>query len=124
MSRTQNMTGWHTVSRVVIWQSVLTGLASSLFFFAKSPIYGYGALAGGGICIGTGVLFAVNLFARGAKDSPQQILAAFYTAEGLKFILTVALFALAAVYFREGFMAVIITYSITVLMYWIALLFK
>lgn len=87
-------------------------------------MYGLGALAGGGISIATGLLFAANLFARGGAGNPRQIVVAFYTAESLKFVLSIGLFILAAVHFREAFLAVIVTYWMTILLYWLALLFK
>ncbi len=115
--------GWSTVLRVVIWQSIITVIAANLFYI-KGTAYALGALAGGGISIATGMLFAVNLFMRGGIDDPRQMVAALYTAESLKFILSVGLFILAAVHFREAFLAVIVTYWATVLLYWLGLLFR
>jgi len=93
-------------------------------FYMKDAVYGLGALAGGGINIATGLLFGANLFARGSSGNPRQMVVALYIAESLKFVLSIGLFILAAVHFREAFLAVIVTYWATILLYWLALLFK
>ncbi len=124
MSRAGNDAGWNTVLWVVTWQSIITAVVASLFFYIKGAVYGLGALAGGGISIATGLLFAANLYARGDVGNPRQMVAALYTAESLKFVLSIGLFILAAVHFREAFLAVIVTYWLTTLLYWLALLFK
>ena len=81
-----------------------------------------GALVGGGISVLLSLYFAVKFAYRSPEGTPQLVLAAFFRAEGQKFILGAVLFGFAAVFFRDAFLPVMTTFAATLLVYGAALL--
>lgn len=80
------------------------------------------ALAGAAIGVVTNLYMAVRIFGDGAVRPAQQTLQRFYSAEAVKIAMTVGLFALAIGVFRVAFLPLIVGYSLTLMVYWLALL--
>lgn len=80
------------------------------------------ALTGATIAVVTNLYMAVRIFGGGAVRPAQQALQRFYAAEAVKLAMTVGLFALAIGVFRVEFLPLIVGYSLTLMVYWLALL--
>ena len=80
------------------------------------------ALAGAAIGVVTNLYMAVRIFGNGAVRPAEQMLQRFYSAEAVKIVLTVGLFALAIGAFKVAFLPLIVGYSLTLMVYWLALL--
>jgi ATP synthase protein I len=80
------------------------------------------ALAGAAIGVVTNLYMAVRIFGNGAVRPAEQALQRFYSAEAVKIVLTVGLFALAIGAFKVAFLPLIVGYSLTLMVYWLALL--
>jgi ATP synthase protein I len=80
------------------------------------------ALTGAAIGVVTNLYMAVRIFGSGAVRSAPQALQRFYSAEAVKVVMTVGLFALAIGVFRVAFLPLIVGYSLTLVVYWLALL--
>jgi len=80
------------------------------------------ALTGAAIGVVTNLYMAVRIFGDGAVRPAQQTLHRFYSAEAVKIAMTVGLFALAIGVFRVAFLPLIVGYSLTLMVYWLALL--
>lgn len=80
------------------------------------------ALAGAAIGVVTNLYMAVRIFGNGAVRPAEQALQRFYSAEAVKIAMTVGLFALAIGAFKVAFLPLIVGYSLTLMVYWLALL--
>jgi len=80
------------------------------------------ALTGAAIGVVTNLYMAVRLFGNGAVRPAEQELQRFYSAEAVKIVMTVGLFALAIGAFKVAFLPLIVGYSLTLMVYWLALL--
>jgi len=80
------------------------------------------ALVGGTIGVVTNLFMAVRIFGGGAVRPARQVLQRLYSAEAMKFAMTVGLFALAIGILRVEFLPLIAGYSLTLVVYWLALL--
>jgi len=80
------------------------------------------ALTGAAIGVVTNLYMAVRLFGNGAVRPAEQVLQRFYSAEAVKIVMTVGLFALAIGAFKVAFLPLIVGYSLTLMVYWLALL--
>jgi len=79
-------------------------------------------LSGAAIGVVTNLYMAVRIFGNGAVRPAEQALQRFYSAEAVKIVLTVGLFALAIGAFKVAFLPLIVGYSLTLMVYWLALL--
>ena len=80
------------------------------------------ALAGAAIGVVTNLYMAVRIFGNGAVRPAEQALQRFFSAEAVKIAMTVGLFALAIGAFKVAFLPLIVGYSLTLMVYWLALL--
>lgn len=80
------------------------------------------AFTGAAIGVVTNIYMAVRIFGGGTVQPAQQALQRFYSAEVVKIAMTVGLFALAIGVFRVAFLPLISGYSLTLMVYWLALL--
>lgn len=80
------------------------------------------AFTGAAIGVATNLYMAVRIFGGAAVRPAQQALQRFYSAEVVKIGMTVGLFALAIGVFRVAFLPLISGYSLTLMVYWLALL--
>lgn len=80
------------------------------------------ALAGGMIGVTTSLFVALRVFGNGAVRSAQQVLQRFYSAEALKFALTIGLFALGIGTLKLDALSLLGGYGLTLVVYWLALL--
>ncbi len=88
-------------------------------FYGAAPAWS--ALAGGLISAAGSLIFAHRL-AKAAGGSPRAFARAFYVGEGLKIVLTVALFWVAIALLEAALAPLFITYAVTLIVYWLALL--
>ena len=79
------------------------------------------ALVGGLISAAGSLLFG-RWLAKATGGSPRAFARAFYLGEGLKIVLTVALFWVAIALLEAGLAPLFITYAATLIVYWLALL--
>ncbi len=80
-------------------------------------------MAGGAIGVVLTIYAAVKTFSASARH-PQQAVSNFYRAEVRKFILAAVLFAVAVKVFGDRFAPVIVTFTLTLAVYWFALLWE
>lgn len=80
------------------------------------------AFSGAAIGVVTNFYMAARLFGGTAVRPAQQTLQRFYSAEVVKIAMTVGLFALAIGVFKVEFLPLITGYSLTLVVYWLALL--
>lgn len=105
---------------VFFGQLAVTGINALLWGLLSSPEHGLAALAGGLIAIIPGAYLAMKVFSVRADAPPKQIIGAFYKGEALKFGLTVVLFIIALQFFADRFAPLIVTYILTILVFWAA----
>jgi len=79
-------------------------------------------LIGATIAVVSNLYMAVRIFGGSAVRPAEQVLRRFYSAEAMKIAITVGLFALAVGVFRVAFLPLIVGYSLTLMVYWLALL--
>ena len=115
---------WRPVLWVVAGQLVVAMASATFFYWSQGLMWALAAFAGGGISALTGLFFASAMFTFSRGGGPQRLLGAVYVAEIFKWALTVVMFGLAAVEFREQFLAVILTFILTLVVYWAALLLQ
>jgi ATP synthase protein I len=100
---------------VTVCSMVVCGVLSQQAFVAALS-----ALVGGVICWVPSAVFAMQLKARARTSTGSWML-----AEGIKLGLTIAMFILVAVYFKEvRWFPLLITYALALKTYWLALAWK
>ena len=80
------------------------------------------AFTGAAIGVLTNLYMALRIFGGAAVRPAQQALQRFYSAEVVKIAMTVGLFALAIGILGVAFIPLISGYSLTLMVYWLALL--
>ena len=80
------------------------------------------ALIGAAIGVVTNLYMAVRIFGGSSVRPAEQVLQRFYSAEAVKIALTIGLFALAIGALGAAFLPLIVGYSLTLVVYWLALL--
>ena len=102
-----------------------TGIALTLAVVCTA-VWGWStagaAFTGAAIGVVTNLYMAVRIFGSGAVRPAPQVLRRFYSAEAMKLAMTAGLFALAIGVFRVAFLPLIVGYSLTLMVYWLALL--
>jgi len=105
---------------VAVQLAVAAVMALGLWvFYGAAPARS--ALVGGLISAAGSLLFA-RWLAKAAGGSPRAFARAFYVGEGLKIVLTVALFWVAIALLEANLAPLFITYAVTLMVYWLALL--
>lgn len=110
-------------TRIALFQILIAILCATLWGLFEGGRAGLAALAGGGISILLTVYAAVKTFSVSAQHA-QHAVSNFYRAEVRKFILAAGLFAVAVKVFGDVFAPVIVTFALTLTVYWFALLWK
>jgi ATP synthase protein I len=102
--------------RVTGWQVLASLAAALLWALGRGETAGWSALAGGAICFVPGGLFALRLARASAKQDGYVF--AFFTGEAIKILLSIALFAVAALGFGGvDWLALLVTYIAVVQIY-------
>lgn len=109
------------VYRIVRTQLAVTIAVALAVFILAGLESAYSALAGGLISVIANFYFAMQTLA-GTGKSPRQLVTAFYVGEAVKILITAALFVVAIKVLNVLFLPLFITYVITLLVYWFALL--
>ncbi len=100
----------------------LTLLAAGILYLAGYAHAAESALVGGGISVVTTLYFALRVFL-GTRWLPvRKLVRRFYSAEAQKLALTVALFAMVIATLEVDFLAMFLTYMVTLIAFWLALL--
>lgn len=114
----------HPVVRwVLIWQAVATLVVAMLSALAGNAIHaGLSALVGGGIGMLSSAAYAWRSMRKGSAD-PRRAFQAQVLGEAYKFAVTILLFALVFVGYRDLVaMPLFAAYVLTFVVYWAALL--
>ena len=114
----------HPIVRwVLIWQATVTGLVALLSMLMAGAVHaGLSALCGGGIGILSGAAYAWRSMRKGSME-PRRAFQAQVLGEGYKFAVTILLFALVFVGYRDLVaMPMFVAYVLTFVVYWAALL--
>jgi ATP synthase protein I len=107
--------------RVVGWQVAVALMLAVVWAVLKDAGSAVSALAGGAVCFVPSGLFAMRL-AR-AQSRQDGYVFAFFVGEGIKVLLSIALFAGVAVWFRGAdWLALIVTYIAVLQVYVFGLL--
>lgn len=111
----------NTATRIARYQMVIAVICALLWGFLAGGREGLAALAGGGI--GSLLTFYAGLktFSRSGPQA-QQVVMNFYRAQVRKWILAAVLFAVAVRLFGDVFAPVLVTFCLTLPVYWFALL--
>ncbi|UCH54007.1 MAG: ATP synthase subunit I [Pseudomonadota bacterium] len=115
------MNGKSTVYKIILAQlatALLVAGGAAAGFGARA---GYSALTGGLIGVATNLYFAWHVFGFGGR-SAQSVVRSFYVAEAIKMALTAALFVVAVLWLEAQPLPLIVTYGLTLMVYWAALL--
>ncbi|WP_348674944.1 ATP synthase subunit I [uncultured Abyssibacter sp.] len=107
--------------RICAWQLGI-GLAGSLLWGLHGGVHAAVAgISGGLIAVISTFYFALRAFASGQDAAPERLLGNLLRAEVMKWGVTLALFMVAIVLFRDQFPPVISVYAACLLVYWFAL---
>jgi ATP synthase protein I len=112
-----------TATRIALMQGLVGLMSAVLWTILTDAQAGLAALVGGGIGAVLTIYAAVKTFSVPARH-PQQAVSNFYRAEVRKFILAAVLFAVTVKVFGDRFAPVIVTFTLTLAVYWFALLWK
>jgi ATP synthase protein I len=107
--------------RIVAAQLAVAAVISlgTLMFFGGADA---GSAFAGGVISAAGSLMFARWLGLAAGRSPREFARAFYVGEGLKIVLTVALFWVAMALLKANPAPLLITYAVTLIVYWLALL--
>lgn len=107
--------------RVVAWQVGLSLLLAVLFGLMRGGHGALSALIGGAVCFIPSGLFALRLMRAQARQDGYVF--AFFAGEAIKILLSIALFAGAAVFYKGAdWLALIVTYIVVLQVYVFGLL--
>jgi ATP synthase protein I len=106
---------------VVLGQVAVTVVAAIVCFAVFGRIAGISALVGGGISTVASAMLALIAFGSPAGAGAQRVARAFYVGEGVKLVVTVALFVVVFLTMKVSFAALFGAYIATLFVYWIAL---
>ncbi len=109
--------------RIVVIQVTITLLAAGACFIFVEVKAAYSAVVGGGISIIATLYFARQVFSLPVGTPADRIAARFYLGEALKIGLTALLFFIAIVVLHVSFLPLFLTYTATLLAYWLVLPF-
>lgn len=112
-----------TAKRIAAYQILIAIIAAVLWGLFDSPRAGMAALAGGCMSALLTLYAGVKTFATPAADAGRAVMN-FYRAEVRKLILAAVLFAVAARFFSDVFAPIVITFALTLTVFWFALLWE
>lgn len=107
--------------RIVAAQLAVAATISLGVWVYSGAAAAWSALIGGLISAAGSLIFA-RWLSKAAGGSPRAFASAFYLGEGLKIILTAALFWVAIALLEATLAPLFITYAVTLIVYWLALL--
>jgi ATP synthase protein I len=107
--------------RIVSAQLAVAALVSLGFWLFSGATAASSAFAGGVISAAGSLIFARWLI-RAEGRAPRAFAHAFYVGEGMKLVVTVALFWAALAQLEMAAAPLLITYAVTLIVYWLALL--
>jgi ATP synthase protein I len=110
-------------ARIIFWQ-VLVGLVGAVLWSVGGLDAALAALAGGLASALLSLQFALRIFSRRPDAPAGELLGTLYRAEALKLVMAAVLFIIAARFFGHVFVPLVTTYMATLLVYWVALLWK
>jgi ATP synthase protein I len=110
------------VYRVVGGQILIGLIATLLAYLLSGSSAASSAALGGVIAVAGNLYFGLQLFAGAPVKPAKEILRRFYVAEVVKTVLTATLFVIAVLVLNASFFPLIVTYAMTLLVYWLALL--
>lgn len=106
MSVTRNSARHQLPMRLIRTQALVAFVVSFLWLVLAGVEPALASAFGGMISVVTNLYFAIRSFAQGPGATPHQRMRAIFRAETIKLLLAAVLFALAAKYFSEHFLAV------------------
>ena len=112
-----------TTQKILTIQLALTLSAAIVSLILADVKAGYSALIGGGINILATAYFAYKVFSAGPGSTARQVARAFYWGEVVKIALTGLLFAGVLLWLEVAFLPLFLTYAVTMLAFWLALVF-
>lgn len=121
MSAVHNKSRRQLPMRLVRTQAAVATLVVVIWLVFLGYEAAVAALFGGLIGVVTNLYFATRSFALGPGATAQQMLQAMFRAEMVKLLLSALLFALAAKFFSEHFLALFSAWFATTAVYFIAL---
>lgn len=121
MSAVHNKSRRQLPMRLVRTQAAVASLIVVIWLVFLGYEAAVAALFGGLIGVVTNLYFATRSFALGPGATAQQMLQAMFRAEMVKLLLSALLFALAAKFFSEHFLALFSAWFATTAVYFIAL---
>lgn len=121
MSAVHNKSRRQLPMRLVRTQAAVATLVVVVWLVCLGYEAAVAALFGGLIGVVTNLYFATRSFALGPGATAQQMLQAMFRAEMVKLLLSALLFALAAKFFSEHFLALFSAWFATTAVYFIAL---
>lgn len=107
--------------RIMAAQLAVAAVISLVMYGFYGAMAARSALVGGLISVTGSLIFARSLV-RATGRSPGAFASAFYLGEGLKIVWTAALFWAAIVLLEAALAPLFITYAVTLIVYWLALL--
>jgi F0F1-type ATP synthase assembly protein I len=113
---------WPLVRWVLFAQLLLALAAALLTALIKGLLAGLAVVAGGGVAMVLGLIFALRAFAIDAGSDPQGALQAMRRGMTAKMIGAIIFFMLAAKWVPQYAAQLIIGYAAATLSYWIALI--
>ncbi len=109
-----------TVAWLLRIQAILAGLAGLAFAMVGGFEQALAALIGGAIGVFLTVVTALRI-GLSTGQPPRALVASFYRAMALKFVLAVVLFVAVAVWFSGYFLPIVTGYAATAVAYWLAM---
>ncbi|RLA11515.1 MAG: hypothetical protein DRQ52_09490 [Gammaproteobacteria bacterium] len=113
---------WHVALRMVTWQLVLACLSGAVFFAQQGGRGAVAAFSGGLMAAFLSAFVALRFFSVPPEFGPQQMLRSMFRAEAVKWVWVVLLFGAAARFIPNEFMALIVGFLVSSMVYWWALL--
>ena len=110
-------------TRIARYQLVIAVSCAVLWGLLGGGREGLAALAGGGIGALLTFYAGLKTFSASGQDA-QHVVMNFYKAEVRKIVLAVVLFAVAVRLFADVFVPVVLTFALTLPVYWFALLWN
>ncbi len=112
-----------TATRMARYQLLIALVSAAFWLFLEGPREGLAALAGGGIGALLTFYAGLKTFSASAQDAQHAVMN-FYKAQVRKLVLAVVLFAVAVRLFADVFVPVVVTFCLTLSVYWFALLWE
>ncbi|SFC49208.1 ATP synthase subunit I [Pseudoalteromonas denitrificans] len=109
--------------KLIIFQASVALIAAAIIFMGWGSKAGLSAVAGGFVCVIANLVFAVYAFRYSGARQANQVYVSFKRGSGLKFLLTIFLFALIFKSVQVVPLAFFACYILIMFMQWFAPLF-